>query len=143
MSDDTRTPATPAPRLTTDLPARRRPRRKLFVWGATLLILGTMGFMVKGGLDENIVYFLTPTELLAKGTDGFDTPVRLGGQVVPNSVKWNAEKLDLSFRVTDGKREVAVHSKGAPPQMFAAGIGVVLEGRYAKSGTFESTTLMV
>ncbi|HYD51642.1 MAG TPA: cytochrome c maturation protein CcmE, partial [Gemmatimonadaceae bacterium] len=51
--------------------------------------------------------------------------------------------LDLRFKVTDGAQTIAVRSKGAPPQMFRDGIGVILEGRYNASGVFESSTVMV
>ncbi len=93
--------------------------------------------------DKNIVFFLTPQELLAKGTEGYEVPVRLGGQVKPGSVVWNAETLDLRFSITDGKGEIAIRSKGAPPQMFRDGMGVVVEGRYERSGTFQATNLLV
>jgi cytochrome c-type biogenesis protein CcmE len=106
-------------------------------------ILGAFGFLLWGGIGENLVYFLTPHELVAKGDRVYDAPVRLGGQVVPGSVQWNADALDLRFRLTDGSREVTVHSRGAPPQMFRDGIGVVVEGRYRRSGVFESSSLMV
>jgi cytochrome c-type biogenesis protein CcmE len=107
------------------------------------VLLGTFGYLLYGGIGENIVYFLTPQELLAKGTSVYDTPVRLGGQVVPGSVQWNAEKLDLRFKIGDGAKEVLVHSSGAPPQMFRDGIGVIVEGRYGRDGVFESNTVMV
>ena len=110
---------------------------------ALVIVLGAFGYLLYGGLDRNIVYFLTPQELLAKGTRAQDVPVRLGGQVVPGSVVWNAETLDLRFRVTDGTRDVAVHSTGAPPQMFRDGMGVVVEGRYGRDGIFQSSNLMV
>jgi cytochrome c-type biogenesis protein CcmE len=96
-----------------------------------------------GGLDQNVVYFLTPKELLAKGTRAVDVPVRLGGQVKPGSVVWNDTTLSLRFTITDGTSEVAVASKGAPPQMFRDGMGVVVEGRYRADGTFNCTNLMV
>ena len=53
------------------------------------------------------------------------------------------QALDLRFRLTDGIRDVAVHSKGAPPPMFRDGMGVVVEGKYGRDGVFESTNLMV
>jgi cytochrome c-type biogenesis protein CcmE len=109
-----------------------------------VMILGGFGYLLYGGIGENLVYFVTPTELYAKGEVAWDTPVRLGGQVVPGSVDWNASDLDLRFRLTDGERDVEVRSKGAPPQMFRDGIGVVVEGRLTRGGaTFESTNLMV
>ena len=109
----------------------------------TILILGGFGYLVWGGLGTNLVYFLTPSELLARGNDAFDAPVRLGGQVVPGSISWDAEALDLRFRVSDGDTALEVYSKGAPPAMFKDTMGVVVEGTYRRSGVFESTNLMV
>jgi cytochrome c-type biogenesis protein CcmE len=108
-----------------------------------VLILGGFGYLVYGGLDENLVYFLTPTELLERGDAAYDAPVRLGGQVDPGTVVWDAAALDLRFQLTDGTQRIEVHSKGAPPQMFRDGIGVVVEGRLTRAGIFESTNLMV
>lgn len=122
--------------------APRSSRRPLAI-GALAVLVAAFGYLMYGGVEENLVYFLTPGELVAKGDKAIDRPVRLGGQVVPGSVQWDANALDLRFRVTDGTREVVVHSSGAPPQMFRAGIGVVVEGRYGRTGVFESHSLMV
>ncbi len=108
-----------------------------------VLVLGGFGYLLYGGIGENLVYFLTPRELLAKGDRAYDAPVRLGGAVVAGSVQWDANALDLRFRLTDGTNEIAVHSKGAPPQMFRDGMGVVVEGEYGRDGVFQSTNLMV
>jgi cytochrome c-type biogenesis protein CcmE len=131
---------------TVDAADARAPRRTRGRWvasGVLVAILGIFAWMTYGGMEENLVYFLTPKELHAKGSKAYGRPVRLGGQVVPGSVQWNADALDLRFRVTDGEREVLVHSSGAPPQMFRAGIGVVVEGKYSKNAVFESKSLMV
>jgi cytochrome c-type biogenesis protein CcmE len=116
-------------------------RRWAIAGGAA--ILATFGWMLYGGLDKNVVFFLTPRELLAKGTEGYDVPVRLGGQVKPGSVKRNDQTHELRFAVVDGGAEVAVHAKGSPPQMFRDGMGVVLEGRYGRDSVFDATSLMV
>lgn len=118
-----------------------RKRATIVVAGA--ILIGAFGYLLYGGIDQNVVFFLTPKELLAKGTQAYDVPVRLGGMVAPGSVKWDAEKLDLQFKVSDGVQTVLVHSKGAPPQMFRDGMGVVCEGRFRKDGVFESTNLMI
>ena len=123
--------------------ATGRTRRRTAAGLAALVLVGAFGFLLWGGIGENIVYFLTPNELLARGAQGYDVPLRLGGMVSPGSVQWDAEKLDLRFRLTDGTKEVVVHSVGAPPQMFRDGMGVVVEGRYGRNGVFESTNLMV
>ncbi len=119
------------------------PSRKPVAIAAIVVLVSAFAYLAYGGVEENLVYFLTPNELVAKGAKAVDRPVRLGGQVVPGSVQWNADALDLRFRVTDGTREVVVHSSGAPPQMFRAGIGVVVEGKYTRNGVFESHSLMV
>ncbi len=115
-------------------------------WGA-LAAVGVLaiafGWLIYGGLDSNVVYFLTPKELVAKGPSAYNVPVRLGGQVKPGSVVWDEKALDLRFAVTDGTSEIPVHSKGAPPQMFKDGQGVVVEGSYGRDGVFNSTSLMV
>ncbi len=123
-------------------PRSRATRRTLGIVGLAA-VTGAFAYLIYGGIGENLVYFLSPKELLAKGTAAYDVPVRLGGQVVPGSVQWDADRLELRFRVTDGAEQVSVRSKGAPPQMFRDGIGVVVEGRYTRAAVFESTNLMV
>ena len=108
-----------------------------------LIVLGGFGYLMYGGIDNNLVYFLTPAELLAKGDSVYDKPVRLGGMVVPGTVKWNAQQLDLRFTMRDTKGTVNVHSSKAPPQMFREGQGVVVEGKLNRSGLFEASSLMV
>ncbi len=108
-----------------------------------LIVLGGFGYLVYGGIDDNLVYFLTPTELMAKGESAADKPVRLGGMVVPGSVRWDADKIDLRFTLADNEGTIEVHSQKAPPQMFREGQGVVVEGRLGKDGVFQSTNLMV
>ena len=118
-------------------------RKKGIIIGGAAIIVAAFAYLLYGGLDKNVVYFLTPHELLAKGTKAVDVPVRLGGQVKPGSVKWNDTTLALHFIVTDGTSEIGVDSKGAPPQMFRDGMGVVVEGRFGRNGVFESSNLMV
>ena len=117
--------------------------KRAWILGAAAVIVAIFAWLLFGGLEKNVVFFLTPKEVLAKGNDVVGVPVRLGGQVKPGSVKWNAQTLDLRFIVTDGAREMPVHSTGAPPQMFRDGMGVVVEGRVGAGGVFEATGLMV
>jgi cytochrome c-type biogenesis protein CcmE len=120
-------------------------RRRSALVVAVVIIVGAFGFLLYGNIDSNVVFFLTPQELLQRGTAAYDVPVRLGGQVQPGSIQWDAQTLDLRFVVADtgGSQVIPVRSTGAPPQMFRDGMGVVVEGRYRRDGTFESTNLMV
>jgi cytochrome c-type biogenesis protein CcmE len=117
--------------------------KRAWILGGVAIIVAVFAWLLFGGLEKNVVFFLTPQELLAKGNEGVGVPVRLGGLVKPGSVKWDAQALDLRFTVTDGAREMPVHSTGAPPQMFRDGMGVVVEGRVGANGVFEATNLMV
>ena len=118
------------------------PRRRIIIVGSAIIV-ATFAYLIYGGIDDSVVYFLTPRELLAKGTKGVDVPVRLAGQVKPGSVQWNDATLQLRFTLTDGTTDIAVDSKGSPPQMFRDGMGVVVEGRYLRDGVFRCTNLMV
>ena len=118
-------------------------RKRISIIAGVAVIAATFGYLLYGGLAKNVVYFLTPQELLAKGTRAVNVPVRLGGQIKPGSVKWNDTTLDLRFVITDGRSDVAVRSRGTPPQMFRDGSGVVVEGRYLSDGVFNCTNLMI
>ena len=102
---------------------------------AVALLVGAFAWLLYGGLDKNIVFFLTPNELLTKGAAGYDVPVRLGGQVKPGSVKWDEKSLDLRFAVTD--------TGGAGEVNICGGMGVVVEGRYGRDRVFNATNLIV
>ena len=117
--------------------------KKIGLLVGLVILLGGFGYLVYGGIGNNLVYFLTPSELQAKGASAVGAPVRLGGQVVPGSVVWNPAALDLRFRMTDGRSTVDVHANKAPPQMFREGMGVVVEGRLQQGGVFDASNLLV
>jgi cytochrome c-type biogenesis protein CcmE len=121
-------------------------KRVLLIAGVLVIAAG-FGYLIWGGIGSNLVFFVTPAELSAmqqtKGKQVHKMPVRLGGMVVANSVKWDADNLDLRFTLADGSHNFPVHSKGAPPQMFKEGQGVIVEGTLSPNGVFESTNLMV
>jgi cytochrome c-type biogenesis protein CcmE len=122
---------------------RSAPRRR---WPALLgiaVIVATLVYLVRGGIGDNLVYFLTPTELLAKGAAIEGAPVRLGGMIEPGTVHWDSTRRELHFRLRDETHAVTVVSVGLPPQMFAEGTGAVVEGVYVSDGVFHSHNLMV
>jgi cytochrome c-type biogenesis protein CcmE len=110
---------------------------------AAVIVLSGFGYLMYGNIGDNLVYFVTPGELLAKGADAYDKPIRLGGQVVAGTVQWNAEALDLRFTLQDEDGTIQVQSRKAPPAMFREGQGVIVEGRLSRAGVFESSSVMV
>lgn len=117
--------------------------RRILLAAGSVLIFSGFGYLIWGGIGDNLVYFLTPVELEAKGAEAYGVPVRLGGEVAPGSVQWDADALDLRFDLTDGEARYSVRSTGAPPQMFREGIGVIVEGKLRADGVFDSSNLMV
>lgn len=118
-------------------------RKRIWMGLGLLAIVGAIALLIGGGLRENVVYFLTPSELQARGAEAYDRALRLGGQVKPGSVRWDAETRHLRFVLQDEDAEVRVRSEGAPPAMFREGMGVVVEGRYGREGVFRSDNVMV
>lgn len=96
-------------------------------------------------LSSNVVYFFTPDEAQAKAAELSDQTIKVGGMVVPGSVEWKAEALDLAFTISDLKgHEIKIRHKGTPPDMFKEGQGVVVEGTIANDGkSMTSRKLMV
>ncbi|MFZ5482179.1 MAG: cytochrome c maturation protein CcmE [Myxococcota bacterium] len=117
-------------------------RNKLGAVVALLVAGGGLAFLAFGDLGENLVYYWSPTEMVAQKEKAVGATIRLGGMVEPGSMK-GPEGGVLRFKVTDGGATVAVESTGVPPQMFREGIGVVVEGTLAEDGTFRCTRMMV
>jgi cytochrome c-type biogenesis protein CcmE len=105
-----------------------------------LLIAGSLAWVGTNALSGNLVYYVTPTELLHQHPAP-DERLRLGGQVVPGSVHDAADGVD--FVVTDGETRMTVVHTGGTPSLFRTGIGVVLEGTYGADGAFHSDTMLV
>lgn len=106
---------------------------------ALALIAGSLGWVAFKGLTNNLVYFVTPTELLTRGTVG--DRVRLGGLVDPGSVQHQGRTIQ--FVVTDGSTRMTVVDTGGVPSLFREGQGVVVEGVYGADGAFHADTVLV
>lgn len=113
----------------------------------TKLLLGavvmasTLGYLIIGGIREAAVYYITPTELKEKGPATTDRAFRLGGMVVSGSRRWDPQTLKLTFRLSDGKEQVAVEYVGSPPDLFKEGSGAIVEGKYM-NGLFQADTIL-
>ena len=82
-------------------------------------------FLVFKALEENVVYFKSPTEV--KNLPELETKkIRVGGMVKKNSIITNDS--EINFTITDYKNELMVSFKGSVPNLFEEGKGVVAEG---------------
>lgn len=118
----------------------RRSRRPLVL--GVVVIAAVLGFLIYQGISNNLVYYITPSELLAKGAEAEGQSFRVGGRVRPGSVHWNSAKRTLRFVLSDPKGAIPVESQGIPPQLFQAGAGCVVEGTFLNH-RFDATTLMI
>ena len=95
---------------------------------AFLLILATiLIFIVLRSLEENVVYFFSPTEIYNKTNISFNKKIRVGGLVKMNSISKN--ETSINFVITDLKKEIVVSYNGLVPNLFSEGKGVVAEGK--------------
>lgn len=118
--------------------------RLLAVCGVGVVVV-LAGLLMFGNLNANLVYYLTPQEAIAQRADFPDgRRFQLGGFVVPDSVNRTPEGLRfvVATGTEPGSPSIAVQYRGAPAQLFQAGIGVVLEGSW-QGGEFVSDTMKV
>ncbi len=120
-------------------------RSKFLVGG--LLVMSTAGYLMASSARETAVYYLTPTELVAKLAEDpsfRDVGMKIGANVVRGSVVRVPGGRELSFRMTDGTATYPVVYRGVPPDTFTdtEEVEVVVTGRLDESGTFQATELL-
>lgn len=114
--------------------------RKQRLWYLTLisLFLGGTTLVVLTTLNDHLLFFMMPTDVLMKKPA---TPFRLGGLVEKGSLR-HQEDLLITFRVTDGEQSIPVRYQGIVPDLFREGQGVVAEGILSRGGVFQATRLL-
>ena len=123
--------------------AEMRKRSRIFMIAAFIVAAAAFIVIAAGGINKNLVYYWTPTDLHNAGDKAYGATIRLGGMVAPGSIKNRTGVSGLEFDVLDATGRVHVKSAGVPPQMFRENIGVVVEGTMTRNGYFESHRLMV
>ena len=116
--------------------------RKIAVIVSILLVAGSLGYLAFGNFGQNIVYFVTPSEVKAFTPESYSKKVRVGGMVVKNTLKTQADPVGLTFELTDGVATIPVTFQGIPPDLFKEGQGAVVEGQWVNGQTFHSTMIM-
>jgi cytochrome c-type biogenesis protein CcmE len=101
--------------------------------------LGVVTALVLSAFQENLVFFFTPTEVVANKAPQGRT-FRIGGMVEKGSVK--REGVDVRFVVTDTAKSLPVVYKGALPDLFREGKGVVAQGQLGADGVFRANEVL-
>ena len=99
--------------------------RALFIFLILISLVLTI-FLVVKSLEENVVYFKSPTDIKNLNEIKNAQKIRVGGMVKKNSIKINDK--EIFFVITDFKNELLVNFNGSVPNLFEEGKGVVAEG---------------
>ena len=84
-------------------------------------------FFTLRSLEENVVYFLSPTDIYNKSEISLEKKIRVGGLVKIDSVSKSG--TSINFIITDLNKEIMVSYKGLVPNLFSEGKGIVAEGK--------------
>lgn len=118
----------------------RRQKRLMAVSAVLLVVGGAIGLMLYA-LTQNIDLFYTPSEII-QGKDGKIPDVgqrlRIGGMVVPGTVKRDQQTLAVSFDLVDTGPIVTVSYQGILPDLFREGQGIVATGVLTKNNHIEA-----
>ena len=105
----------------------KKVKSRIFFLAVSLISVAIVIFIVLRSLEENVVYFFSPSEIYNKTDISFDKKIRIGGLVKTNSI--NKNETSINFIITDLKKEILVSYNGLVPNLFSEGKGVVAEGK--------------
>ena len=105
----------------------KKVKSRIFILILSLTLVTAIIFFVLKSLEENVVYFFSPTEIHNKSDISFNKKIRVGGLVKENSISKNEKTIN--FIITDLKNEIIVSYGGSVPNLFSEGKGVVAEGK--------------
>ena len=105
----------------------KKVRLRIFYLVSLLILIFVIIFLILKSLEENIVYFFSPTEIYNKSNISLNEKIRVGGLVKEGSLK--KKEKGVNFIITDLKNEVNVSFTGIVPNLFSEGKGVIAEGK--------------
>ena len=118
-----------------------RKQRKLTLIGSAGIVLAAAVGLVLYALEDTVVFFNSPTDIISSASAAEGQRVRLGGLVADGSVV-RGEGLQVRFAVTDQANTVPVTYGGILPDLFREGQGVVVEGALDPTGVFRADTVL-
>ena len=83
-------------------------------------------YLILKSLEENVVYFFSPSEIYDKSNISLNEKIRIGGLVKEDSI--SKDQTSIKFIITDLKKEIIVSYNGLVPNLFSEGKGVIAEG---------------
>lgn len=117
-----------------------RTKRLVLVASALALLAGATTLIV-GAFQENLVFFHTPSEVVA-GKAPTGRPFRIGGLVEGDSIRRGADGVSVQFVITDTAQRIPVHYRGVLPDLFREGKGAVVQGTLEADGRFTASEVL-
>lgn len=117
----------------------RHKRLAMIVGGISAL--GIAAALVLNAFNRNLVFFFTPSQVAANEAPQ-GRSFRIGGLVVPGSVKRQPDGVSVQFVVTDTAKNLLVVYRGILPDLFREGKGVVTQGKLSGDGVFQATEVL-
>jgi len=105
----------------------KKVKSRFLLFFILIVSLALLMIFIFKSLEENIVYFLSPTEIYNQTDISIEKKIRVGGLVKINSITKDGDKIN--FIITDLKKEIIVSYSGIIPNLFSEGKGVVAEGK--------------
>ena len=105
----------------------RKVKLRITILTLFLIVTTVLVIFVLRSLEENVVYFFSPTEVNDKENISFNKTIRIGGLVKKNSI--NKKNNSINFVITDLNNEIVVSYSGSVPNLFSEEKGVVAEGK--------------
>lgn len=113
-----------------------KPRyKRLVLIGIGLATLGLAATLVLSAFQKNLVFFFTPTQVLA-GEAPRGSNFRVGGLVEKGSLQRQPDGVTVAFLITDNANRIRVHYRGILPDLFKEGKGVVAQGKLGSADLF-------
>ena len=117
-----------------------KPRHKrMAAIAVSVAALGIVAALVLAAFEKNLVFFFTPSQVVANEAPQGRT-FRIGGMVQEGSVK--REGVEVRFVVTDTAKHIPVVYSGALPDLFREGKGVVAQGTLGADGVFQAREVL-
>ena len=118
----------------------KKAKSRIYILILSLISIGIIIFFILRSLEQNVVYFFSPTEIYNKSDISFGKKIRLGGLVKEGST--SKKETTINFIITDLKNEIFVSYSGLVPNLFSEGKGVVAEGKLRDKKYFVADKIM-
>ena len=107
-----------------------------------VVIVASVAYLIFSGATGSTMYFLTVPEVQQKLIALKGEPIRVAGKVTEDPIAWDVRNLSLAFVIGDTQSRIPVYYKGVKPDMFQAGVDVIVEGRIRQDGVLVASVLM-